>query len=97
MKHLKNKLHRKYIVLYFIWTIVFTIIPIAIVQPEKLTLRIIFIAFIISAMLSIPAIYYFLKALNRRAVKSGDIHFDLLPDERLILKTNAKLKKALFY
>lgn len=73
----------------------FTIIPMAVIQPEKITLGIIFFSLIISAILSIPVTYYFYKVLNRKIVKSDDIPFDLLTDEKIILKNNASMKKGI--
>lgn len=93
MSNLKNAVSRKYVLFYLGWTVVFTIIPIAVSRPEKLTLGLIFVAFIISAILSVPATYYFFKELNRRTAKNNNVRFDLLPEEKLILRTNANLKR----
>lgn len=92
MSNLKNAVSRKYVLFYLGWTVVFTIIPITVARPEKLTLVLIFVAFIISAILSVPATYYFFKELNRRTAKNN-VRFDLLPEEKLILRTNANLKR----
>jgi len=44
---------------------------------------VIFVAFIISAILSVPAINYFLKSLNKEEVDSSDdIDLGLLPGEK---------------
>ncbi len=91
---MKNKQSKKYVLFYLNWTIMFTIIIILNVQSEMLTLRMIFVAIIISATLSIPAIYYFFKTFSKETVKSDYIHLDLLPEEKLISKTNASLKKG---
>ncbi len=92
---MKNKVSFKFILFYLSWTIMFTIIPMAVIQPEKITLGIIFFSLIISAILSIPVTYYFYKVLNRKIVKSDDIPFGLLTDEKIILKANASTKKGI--
>lgn len=95
MRELKNKISRKNFLFYLSWTICFAIIPIVIVRPEKLTLGLIISAVIISAIISIPATSFFLKTLNEKTDISEDINFDLLPEEKIIFKTNANLKKKI--
>lgn len=92
MRESKNKISQKKFLFYLSWTICFAIIPIVIIRPEKLTLGLIISAVIISAIISIPATSFFFKSLNEKTAKSEDINFDLLPEEKIIFKTNANLK-----
>jgi hypothetical protein len=79
---MKNKPTKKLFVLFYLsWTIVFTIIPTIVVRQEKLTWGMIILAFIFSAVLSIPATYFFFKVLNRQTGRRMDISFDLLSEE----------------
>lgn len=91
---MKSKSTKKLFILFYLsWTIVFTIIPIIVVRQEKLTWGMIILAFILSAILSIPATYFFFKVLNKQTGRRMDISFDLLSEEKLIIKTNANLKR----
>lgn len=92
---MNSKIPLTNVLFYLSWTIVFTIIPLVVVRPEKLTPGIIILAVVISAILSIPATKYFLKALNRKAIENLDIHLDLLPEEKIIQKTDGNMKKGI--
>ncbi len=95
MNDLKNNFSIKYILFYLSWTIAFAIIPLMVVRLERVTPGIIILAIVISAILSIPATYSFLKVLNKKNVENNDINLDLFPDEKIILKNNASMKKGI--
>lgn len=86
-----------YTTFYIIWTLIFTLIPLFISRTEKLSFVDIIIAFILSAIISIPVTNNFFKILNRQALKDEDIKLDLLPEEKLVLKANASLKRNMFF
>jgi hypothetical protein len=94
MKHSRIKLSKRHVLFYLSWAIAFAIIPIVVARPEKLTFGMIFFAVIISALVSIPATSFFFKSVKRKTRKSEDIHFDLLPEEKVIQKANANLRKG---
>ncbi len=93
MKHSRIKLSKRHVLFYLSWTLGFAIIAIMVVRPEKVTLSMILLATIISALVSIPATSFFFKSVKRKTRKNEDIHFDLLPEEKVIQKANANLRK----
>ena len=87
------KRRRSHIIFYIIWTLVFTLIPLFASRTEKLSFVDILIAFILSAIISIPVTNNFFKVLNRQALKGENVKLDLLPEEKLVLKASASLKR----
>ena len=87
------KRRRSHITFYIVWTLVFTLIPLFASRTEKLSFVDILIAFILSAIISIPVTNNFFKVLNRQALKGENVKLDLLPEEKLVLKASASLKR----
>lgn len=81
------------ITFYIVWTLVFTVIPIFSSRTEKLSFVDILIAFILSAIISIPVVNSFFKMLDRQALKGENTKLDLSAEEKLVLKASASLKR----
>lgn len=90
---LENKISGKHILFYLIWTILFTIIPIMVNRPENLIWEMLLVAIISSAILSVPATYFFFRILNKQIHNRETASFDYLFDEEIIMKINANLKR----
>lgn len=95
MSKLTNYSSKKALLFYLCWTIAFAIIHLLVVQPEKLTIEIIALSFIISSVLSAFLLPLFFKSFNTQSTASEEIEFHLSDKEKLILRTNANLKKQI--
>lgn len=83
------------ITFYIAWTLVFTVIAISTSRLEELSFMHILIAYALSAIIGIPIVNSFFKMLDRQAMKGENVKLDLLPEEELILKASASLKRSI--
>ncbi len=81
------------ITFYIAWTLVFTVIAISTSRLEELSFMHILIAYALSAIIGIPIVNSFFKSLNRQSLKGENVKLDLLPEEKLVLKASASLKR----
>ena len=91
--------YKKNILFYAGWVIIFTLIALSSdIRSGELTIYRVLTAFVLSCVISYFAVRSLFKMINKQVNENDKANIELLPNEELIVKSNANLKaKVILY